>query len=237
MTVETAVPGLGLAERILVVEDDLSLQRALKRTFEGGGFVVDLQSDAEAALKNVCSAAHSVVVLDLTLQKESRRDLCREIRARAPSVPLVVLSASRDVSEIVLFLERGADDYVTIPFSPRELLARVRVALRHANRPYKVHGASFDGIVVDFERAEVTRDGGSVSLMAGELRILKFLLQNEARVFTRAELLSEVFGYRGQVASRSVDNRIMALRKKLERDRKCPIHFLTVHRVGYKFVR
>jgi len=84
MTVETAVPGLGRAERILVVEDDLSLQRTLKRTFEGAGFVVDLQSDAEAALKNVCRATHSAVVLDLTRQKESRKDLCREIRARAP---------------------------------------------------------------------------------------------------------------------------------------------------------
>jgi two-component system, OmpR family, alkaline phosphatase synthesis response regulator PhoP len=237
MIVETAVPGPGLAERILVVEDDLSLQRALKRTFEGGGFVVDLQSDAEAALKTVCSVTHSAVVVDLTLKKESRKDLCREIRAGAPSLPLVVLSASGDVSEIVLFLELGVDDYVTIPFSPKELLARVRTALRHANRPYKVNSTSFDGIVLDFDKAEVTRDGRRINLMAGELRTLKFFLQNEGRVITRAELLAEVFGYRSEVASRTVDNRIMTLRKKLERNRSCPSHFLTVHRVGYRFVR
>ena len=224
-------------ERILVVEDDLSLQRALKRTFEAGGFVADLRSEDEVALKNVCSATHSAVVVDLTLHTLSGRDFCRSIKAQTPSLPIVVLSASSDISEMVSLLDMGVDDYVTKPFSPRELLARVRVALRHSNRLHTVHSISFDGIFVDFERAEVTRDGGLVDLMAAELRTLKFLIQNEDRVITRAELLTEVFGYSTDTATRAVDNRIMTLRKKLERNRSCPTHFLTVHRVGYRFVR
>jgi DNA-binding response OmpR family regulator len=151
MTFETAVRSQGPAHLILVVGNDLALQLAMKRQFEAGGFVVELQSDAEAALESVCTATPSAVVLDLTLPSESGTDLCRKIRAWAPSLPIVVLSTSSDVSKIVSFLELGADDYLTIPFSPRELLARVLVALRHANHPCRQIGRVLTASLWTFE--------------------------------------------------------------------------------------
>ena len=119
--------------RILVVEDDPAVQKALKRLFETEGFTVEVQSNGQSALESFQSAAPLAIILDLRLPRLSGRDLCKEIKAQAPSLPIVVLSAASDVSDKVLLLELGADDYVTKPFSPRELLARVRAALRHTD--------------------------------------------------------------------------------------------------------
>src|SRR5215469_3409646 len=122
------------AGRILVVEDDPAVQKALRRLFETEGYTVETQSDGKSAVESFQAAAPAAIVLDLRLPKISGRDVCKEIKAAAPTVPIVVLSAASDVSDKVLLLELGADDYVTKPFSPRELLARVRAALRHTVR-------------------------------------------------------------------------------------------------------
>src|SRR4029077_16945132 len=118
----------------------------LKRLFEAEGFVVEVQADGRSALESFQSAAPSAIVLDLRLPKLSGRDLCKEIKAQSPTLPIVVLSAASDVADKVLLLELGADDYVTKPFSPRELLARVRAALRHTVRPESANVVSFDDI-------------------------------------------------------------------------------------------
>ena len=120
--------------RILVVEDDPAVQKALRRLFETEGYAVETQADGRSALDSFQSSAPAAIVLDLRLPKVSGRDVCKEIKALAPTLPIVVLSAASDVSDKVLLLELGADDYVTKPFSPRELLARVRAALRHTAR-------------------------------------------------------------------------------------------------------
>jgi DNA-binding response OmpR family regulator len=149
-----------------------------------------------------------------------------------------VLSAASDVSDKVLLLELGADDYVTKPFSPRELLARVRAALRRRTvRPPSADTALFDGVAVDFVKMEVARDGESVVLTAQEFKTLKFLVQNADRVISRDELLNEVWGYHNYPTTRTVDNHILKLRQKLERDPANPTHFRTIHGMGYKFVR
>src|SRR6202034_3687734 len=122
------------AGRILVVEDDPSVQKALKRLFETEGYVVEVQGNGRSALESFQAAPPAVIILDLRLPKLSGSDLCKEVKAQAPTLPIVVLSATSDVSDKVLLLELGADDYVTKPFSPRELLARVRAALRHTSR-------------------------------------------------------------------------------------------------------
>src|SRR6266571_4084691 len=145
--------------RILVVEDDPAVQKALRRLFETEGYTVETQSDGRSALDSFQSSAPVAVVLDLRLPKISGREVCKEIKATAPTMPIVVLSAASDVSDKVLLLELGADDYVTKPFSPRELLARVRAALRHTARTPEVQVVSFDGISVDFKKMEVKRDG------------------------------------------------------------------------------
>jgi DNA-binding response OmpR family regulator len=223
--------------RILVVEDDPSVQKALKRLFETEGYAVEVQANGQSALESFQAAPPAVIILDLRLPKLSGSDLCKVVKAQAPALPIVVLSATSDVSDKVLLLELGADDYVTKPFSPRELLARVRAALRHTSRTVAVTVMSFDGISVDFKKMEVQRDGKVVVLTAQEFKTLQFLVQNADRVISRDELLNEVWGYQNYPSTRTVDNHILKLRQKLERDPASPVHFRTVHGMGYKFVR
>ena len=224
-------------ERILVVEDDHAVQKALKRLFETEGFTIEISGDGKSALEAFRSNTPSAIVLDLRLPLVSGRDVCREIKQMAPAVPIIVLSAASDVSDKVLLLELGADDYVTKPFSPRELLARVRAALRRTVRKETGDSAAFGGITVDFIRMEVTRNGEPVVLTAQEFKTLKFFVLNAERVISRDELLNEVWGYQNYPSTRTVDNHILKLRQKLEQDPANPIHFRTVHGMGYKFVR
>src|SRR5262252_8020298 len=230
-------PASKTSARILVVEDDPAVQKALRRLFETEGYSVETQSDGRAAPDSFQASAPAAVVLDLRLPKVSGRDVCKEIKALSPTLPIVVLSAASDVSDKVLLLELGADDYVTKPFSPRELLARVRAALRHTARVPEAQIVSFDDITVDFKKMEIKRDGKPVVLTAQEFKTFQFLVQNAERVISRDELLNEVWGYQNYPSTRTVDNHILKLREKLEKDPSSPVHFRTVHGMGYKFVR
>lgn len=231
------VPSVKPSGRILVVEDDPAVQKALRRLFETEGYPVEVQCDGRAGLDSFQACAPAAIVLDLRLPKVSGSDVCKEIKAISPTMPIVVLSAASDVSDKVLLLELGADDYVTKPFSPRELLARVRAALRHTVRTPEMHVVSFDTISVDFRKMEVKRDGKPVVLTAQEFKTFQFLVQNADRVISRDELLNEVWGYQNYPSTRTVDNHILKLRQKLEKDPSSPVHFRTVHGMGYKFVR
>jgi DNA-binding response OmpR family regulator len=230
-------PASKTSARILVVEDDPAVQKALRRLFETEGYTVETQADGKSAMDSFQASPPAAIVLDLRLPKVSGRDVCKEIKAVAPAIPIVVLSAASDVSDKVLLLELGADDYVTKPFSPRELLARVRAALRHTARAPEVQVVSFDGISVDFKKMEVKRDDKPVVLTAQEFKTFQFLVQNADRVISRDELLNEVWGYQNYPSTRTVDNHILKLRQKLEKDPSSPVHFRTVHGMGYKFVR
>jgi DNA-binding response OmpR family regulator len=223
-------------DRILVVEDDRAVQRALKRLFEAEGYAVQAVADGNAAVEIFRNSVPSAVVLDLRLPGIPGRAVCSELKKHAPAVPIIVLSAASDVSDKVLLLELGADDYVTKPFSPRELLARVRAALRRTTRPAPTEQFSFDDIHIDFTKMEVVKEGKAIALTAQEFKTLKFMAQNAERVITRDELLNEVWGYHNYPSTRTVDNHILKLRQKLERDPANPVHFRTVHGVGYKFV-
>jgi DNA-binding response OmpR family regulator len=234
---ETPLTPTKPAGRILVVEDDPAVQKALRRLFETEGYSVETQSDGKSAIESFQNSTPAAVVLDLRLPKLSGRDVCKEMKALSPSLPIVVLSAASDVSDKVLLLELGADDYVTKPFSPRELLARVRAALRHNARIPEVQLVSFDGITADFKKMEIKRDGNVVVLTAQEFKTFQFLVQNADRVISRDELLNEVWGYQNYPSTRTVDNHILKLRQKLEKDPSSPVHFRTVHGMGYKFVR
>jgi DNA-binding response OmpR family regulator len=136
----------------------------------------------------------------------------------------------------VLLLELGAHDYVTKPFSPRELLARVRTAMRRSTRAPVIETFSFGEVKVDFTRMELSRRGEPVTLTSQEFKVLKFMVQNAERVLSRDELLNSVWGYRNYPSTRTVDNHILRLRQKLEKDPANPLHFRTVHSTGYKFV-
>jgi len=235
MTME-AVPGS--AERILVIEDDRAVQKALKRLFEAEGFAVDIAGNGAAGLEMFRAATPSVLVLDLTLPGTPGQDVCREISQAVPSLPIIVLSARTEVMDKVLLLELGADDYVTKPFSPRELLARVRAALRRLNQASdKVEAFSFDDVEVNFSRMELHRSGQLIPMTPQEFKMLRFFLNNQERAISRTELLNEVWGYHHYPTTRTVDTHILRLRQKLEQDPTDPVHFRTVHGTGYKFVR
>jgi DNA-binding response OmpR family regulator len=221
---------------ILVIEDDPRIQKALQRLFAAEGYTVNSADDGAAGLDMFLSGTPDAVVLDLMLPGMSGREVCKSMKRSSPDTPVIVVSAVSEVADKVLLLELGADDYVTKPFSPRELLARVQAAMRRATRARPVTTLSFGDVVVDFTKMQVSRAGQSVALTAHEMKLLRFFLENADRVLTREELLNDVWGYNFYPSTRTVDNQILKLRQKLEADPANPTHFRTVHGVGYKFV-
>jgi DNA-binding response OmpR family regulator len=222
--------------KILIVEDDRAVQKALKRLFEAEDYVVELAPNGKSGLEAFHASPPLAVILDLRLPVIPGSDVCREIKKEAPSLPVIVLSAKTDVADKVHLLEIGADDYVTKPFSPRELLARVRAAIRRASRTDVGQLFAFGLVSVDFAKMELTRNGQRVQMTAQEFKVLEFFAHNPERVVSRSELLNEVWGYQNYPSTRTVDNHIWKLRLKLEDDPKNPVHFQTVHSVGYKFM-
>jgi|SRR5215470_13955483 len=223
-------------DRILVIEHDSALRKILQRLFSMEGYEVEVVPDSGAGLEMLRHRPFSAVILDLRRPGSSGIDLCKQIANVIPGLPLVILSASPDVTNKVLLLEMGADDYVTIPFSPRELLARLRALMRRASRVNPENLYFFEDVIVDFFKTEITRGGEKITLTAKEFRTLEFLTKNAERVISRDELLNEVWGYQNYPCTRTVDNHILRLRQKLENDPSNPSHLLTVHGLGYKFV-
>jgi DNA-binding response OmpR family regulator len=236
-TLNTVITGLrpAAADPILIVEPDRSLQKALDRLFSTEGFEVDIAPEGFTALEMISRRLPSALIFDLPRPGSTGCDFCREIARSAPGLPLMILSANSDVVDKVLLLEMGADDYVTIPFNPRELVARLRALMRRATWTRPRMSYVFENVRVDFARMEVSRCGESITLTPKEFKTLEFLTKNPQRVVSRDELLNEVWGYENYPCTRTVDNHILRLRQKLESDPSDPAHFLTVHGVGYKF--
>ena len=230
-------PAPATGEKILVIEDDRAVQKALRRLFEAEGFTVEIAGNGADGLELFRAAPPSVLVLDLSLPGTPGQDICRAISQAAPALPIIVLSARAEVMDKVLLLELGAHDYVTKPFSPRELLARVRTAMRRRSMTAPATDKfSFGDVDVDFTKMELRRDGELVPMTSQEFKVLRFMIQNAERVLSREELLNQVWGYRNYPSTRTVDNHILRLRQKLEKDSANPLHFRTVHSAGYKFV-
>ncbi len=223
-------------ETILIIEDDQRIQKALERQFLAEGYGVHVVADGLEALPACKMVKPVAIVLDLMLPGISGREVCKSIKAWAVETPVIILSAVSDVADKVLLLEMGADDYVTKPFSPRELLARVQAAIRRTRRTPTVRTLRFGRVAVDFTTMEITREGEPVALTAHEFKLLKFFSDNAGRVVTREELLNDVWGYNCYPSTRTVDNQLLKLRQKLESDPAHPVHFRTVHGMGYKFV-
>ena len=232
---------MSFSERMLIIEDDRSLYKPLKHIFESEGYAVDFAADGAAGLASVRAAPPNIVVLDLKLPKMHGREVCRTIKQETPNLPVVVLSALADEIEKVVLLELGADDYVTKPFSPRELLARVHTIMRRAqvrseSEKPATNKYTFADVSVDFAKMEVTKGGVEVELTHQQFKILQYFIRNPERVISRDELLNDVWGYNCYPSTRTVDNHLVKLRQKLENDALNPTHFKTVHGAGYKFV-
>jgi len=235
-------------ETVLVVEDSRPMQRTLQRLFESDSLQVQIAGDGPTGLELFRKLQPCAVVLDLKLPGITGKELCREFKAIAASVPIVVLSANSEVEDKVLLLELGADDYVTKPFSPKELLARVRRAMRRTGAPQQAATSplatkavshevlTFGDARIDFTSMEATRAGSLITLTTQEFKLLKYLAASPGRVISREELLNEVWGYQNYPSTRTVDNHILRLRQKLEPDPASPRFLITMHGAGYKFI-
>jgi len=222
---------------ILVIEDDARILKALHRLFSSEGYDIRSATDGKEGLELFGTSTPEAVVLDLMLPGMSGRDVCRNMKLSSPETPVVILSAISEVADKVLLLELGADDYVTKPFSPRELLARVQAAIRRTKRTRSRPNISFGNVQVDYARMRATKNGKPVILTAHEFKLLRFFIDNAERVLSREELLNEVWGYNSYPSTRTVDNQILKLRQKLEENPANPVHFCTVHGAGYRFVQ
>ncbi len=222
--------------KILVIEDDRATRKALEELFAPEGYAVQTAQSGTEGLASFRASPPHIVILDLRLPHLGGHDVCREIRKQSEDVAIIILTGSPDEISRVLLLELGADDYVTKPFSPKELLARVRAVLRRARRSQAVEQLHFGDVAVDFTRMEVVRGDRPVALTPQEFKLLKYFAQNPQRVVSRDQLLSDVWGYDSYPSTRTVDSHILTLRQKLERTPAAPAHFVTVHNAGYKFV-
>jgi DNA-binding response OmpR family regulator len=220
-------------KRILVVEDEQSIAFGLRLDLKNEGYAVDVEADGEAALERAKKEPYDLILLDVMLPRKDGFEVCRDLRRSGCRTPIVMLTARAQEAEIVMGLELGADDYVTKPFSPRVLRARVKAALRRTDEEDTgVH--AFGDLEVDFGRGELRRGGEPVPLTAMEFKLLAAFVRNRGRLLSRAQLLDLVWGSGTFVTDRVVDNHVVTLRKKIEPDPARPRYLLNVRGLGYR---
>ncbi|MFH1763419.1 MAG: response regulator transcription factor [Gemmatimonadota bacterium] len=223
--------------RILVIEDDAAILRGLKDNFVAEGYDVLVAEDGVEGYRLAREKDPDLIILDLMLPALSGYEICRKLRDNGDSVLILMLTARGEEADRILGLDLGADDYVTKPFSVRELKARVRALLRRSDaQSAPPDTLSFGEVVVDFPQYDARKGGNPVEMTPKEFGVLRYLAGKPGEVISRYELLEEVWGYGKFPTTRTVDNHIAALRAKLEDDPAEPRYLQTVHRVGYKFV-
>ena len=223
-------------KRVLVVEDEMNIARLVRDYLERAGFDVTVTSDGGAALASARGSRPDLVVLDLGLPDMDGLDVARRLRAES-SLPIVILTARGEETDRIVGLELGADDYVVKPFSPKELVARVRAVLRRASGHEASPGEVLRvvGLEVDLRRRRVAVDGRPVELTPTEFQLLTALAREPGRVFTRGQLLDAIHGVAFESYERAIDAHVKNLRKKIEPAPGRPRYILTVHGVGYRF--
>lgn len=225
--------------KILLVEDEKGLIITLTDRLTSEGFDVTSAADGKQGFDLASSESFDLIILDVMLPKKNGYDVCRDLRQKGISTPILMLTAKGETIDKVLGLKLGADDYLTKPFEVIELLARVEALLRRspAQAESLVNGAfRFGEIGIDFKKAEVTRNNSPVDLSAMEFRLLQFFIENRGTVHSRDDLLDAVWGYDAMPTTRTVDVHIAWLRQKLEENPRHPQFIQTVHGMGYKFV-
>jgi len=224
-------------DKILIIEDEESILMALEDNLKLEGYEVTTALDGEMGLKAAREKKSDLIILDIMLPKMNGFEICRTLRSEGFATPILMLTAKSQEVDKVLGLELGADDYVTKPFSSRELLARVKALLRRSNtQETDVESFSFGDVEVNFKKYETKKRGQPVSLTALEFSLLWFLIKNSGQVVRRDAILDAVWGDDVFVQPRTVDKHIAELRRKLEDDPPDPKHIVGVRSVGYKFV-
>ncbi len=221
-------------ETVLIVEDDPSMLTGLKDNFAYKGYKVLTAADGEKGLDAALNAKPDLIILDLMLPKINGYEICRLIRQEGLDMPIIMLTAKGEESDVVLGLNLGADDYVTKPFSINELLARSAAFLRRIRKEV-ADVVEFGGLRLDRAARRLTRDGNEIELSPKEFNLLAYFVEKTGRALTRDEILNAVWGYDCIVTSRSVDRFVTTLRNKIEPDPAHPIFIHTVRQVGYRF--
>ncbi|MBI3207534.1 MAG: response regulator transcription factor [Candidatus Solibacter usitatus] len=223
--------------KLLIVEDEPGLALGLRDNFEFEGFAVFSAADGEEALRIAFREKPDLVLLDLMLPKLTGFEVCRQLREAGAAMPIVMLTARSQEADVVKGLELGADDYVTKPFSIRELIARVRAHLRRAAPAQaRLERYEFGGMSFDFRNYAAHGMSGELILSPREFELLRYLVTRRGEVVTREELLEQVWGIQDYPMTRTVDNHIGKLRQKIEAEPGEPKWIVTVHRSGYKFL-
>jgi DNA-binding response OmpR family regulator len=223
--------------KILIVEDEPNMVAGLRDNFEFEGYQVLTAGDGVAGLERALKESPDLVILDVMMPRMSGLDVCKQLKAKRPSVPIIMLTARGQEVDKVVGLELGADDYVTKPFSIRELLARVKAVLRRSRvAPQEKDAYSFGDVKVDVRACQVSRRGKTLEFSAKEFELLKYFLCHPGETLTRDRLLEDVWGYDRFPTTRTVDAHIVRLRQKVETKPEDPRFILTVHGTGYKFV-
>ena len=230
-----------MTQRILLVEDELGLVMTLSDRLTSEGYAVEIAQDGETGLARATNEPFDLIILDVMLPRRSGFDVCRDLRQRGVRTPIIMLTARGQITDKVVGLKIGADDYVTKPFEMMELLARVEAQLRR----WSVSGGGvgslntevyqFGDVRVDFRRAEAYRGDEVIELSAKEFKLLRYLIEHRGATLSRDELLNEVWGYDAAVSTRTVDVHVAWLRQKLEANQRHPQFILTIHGLGYKF--
>jgi DNA-binding response OmpR family regulator len=221
-------------ETVLIIEDDPTMLIGLRDNFEFKGYKVLTAADGEKGLNAALNAKPDLIVLDIMLPKINGYEICRLIREEKLAIPIIMLTAKGEESDIVLGLNLGADDYVTKPFSIKELLARAAAFLRRAKKEVQ-DVYEFGGFRLDLSARRLTRKGKEIELSPKEFNLLEYFVKKPGRALTRDEILNAVWGYDCVVTSRSIDRFVTTLRNKIEPDPARPIYIHTIRQIGYRF--
>ncbi len=224
--------------KILVIEDDASILKLLVDTLRAEKFEVITASDGQKGYTIARQKKFDVIILDVMLPSKDGFAVCKELRSDHLATPILMLTAKGEEADKVVGLELGADDYMTKPFGVRELVARVHALLRrHADVCAHIEETSFGDIYVNFREQEIRKGKKTLSMRAREFLLLKYFIEREGEVISRDRLLDDIWGYDVTPTTRTVDNYILSIRKKIETDPARPEHLLTIHTVGYKFLK
>ena len=223
--------------KVLIIEDEPNMVLGLKDSCEYEGYEVAVARNGKEGLEKAETEKPDIILLDVMLPVMSGIDVCRTLRTRGIETPILMLTARSQEIDKVIGLEMGADDYITKPFSIKELLARIRAHLRRATKQVvDIESFTFGDVELNFKKYAARKGGQALELSAREFEILRYLIRRRGEIVTRDQLLDEVWGYRSTPVTRTVDNHIARLRQKIEQDPSEPQHIITVHRIGYRFV-
>lgn len=224
-------------QKILIIEDEPNMVLGLTDNFELEGYEVISATDGEAGLAKALTEKPTLIILDIMMPKKSGLDVCKELRAKGHTMPVILLTARSQEIDKVVGLEIGADDYVTKPFSIRELLARVKAVLRRIEgRGQAVEQYQFGNISLDFKLHQALKNGRPLDLSTKEFELLKYFVQHRGETVSRDRLLEDVWGYDQFPTTRTVDNHVAKVRQKIEEKSAEPRYIITIHGVGYKFL-